>query len=150
VKIAVLLLVALASGCSGERAYRSELPANLAVTAKTSGSLLSSVGARLHVYDVGPGCKATYRGTVELGGSRTEVGVPAGSPSYLVFEFPRFSLIARSTTHFETLLTPRPGYRYDLEASYADDLYGATIYERPPAGKTRREVASRPLTACGL
>src|SRR2546428_3365829 len=135
----VLLWGGSAGGGWGGGASRSERPPTLAVTAKTSGSLLSSVGARLHVYDVGPGCKATYRGTVELGGSRTEVGVPAGSPSYLVFEFPRFSLIARSTTHFETLLTPRPGYRYDLEASYADDLYGATIYERPPAGKTRRE-----------
>jgi hypothetical protein len=149
-KTAALVLAALVGGCSGEHAYRSDLPANVSVTTKASGSLFSSVRVRLHVYDVGAGCRAAYRGTVELGGSRAEVGVPAGSPSWLVFEFPRSSLVYSSTTHYEILLTPRRGYRYDLEASYADDLYGATIYERAPGAKTRKEIANRRLGECGL
>lgn len=152
ITVTILALAVLVGGCSSTRAYRSDVPANVTMTANVSGSALSPVSVHVHIYAVGRDCKAAYRGTLDLDSSRKAVGIPVGKPSYLVFEFPRFSLLPLATTNtsFETLLTPRPGYRYEVEASYANDIYGATLYERPANSGARREIPTMQLTTCGL
>ncbi|MGH8695736.1 MAG: hypothetical protein ACREVS_04635, partial [Burkholderiales bacterium] len=79
------------------------------------------------------------------------VGIPADRASYLVFDFASSSFLgsARSTISQETLLRPRPGYSYDVEASYKDDIYSVFIREIHPRTGASRAVELRRLSACG-
>jgi hypothetical protein len=50
---------------------------------------------------------------------------------------------------YETLLKPRPHYRYDVAVSYRDDMYHVVIREVPPNRSTGRELDRIPLSTCG-
>jgi len=49
---------------------------------------------------------------------------------------------------YETLLTPRAGYAYDVKVSYLDNVYSVAIREIDPRGSSSREIARRDLRAC--
>jgi hypothetical protein len=109
------------------------------------------VRAAVGVYRVDERCQIEYQGTVDLDKPIVAVGIPADRASYLVFGFASSSFLGgtRSTMSQETLLRPRPGYSYDVEASYKDDIYSVVIREVHPGTGASRAIELRRLSACG-
>lgn len=146
------LLIALGlAGCAGTRPYDATSDNNVRFTASVeSGSFLSSMHAAAHIHSVDPSCRTHYVGTIPLGGSEIVTGIPAGRPSYLVVSFEGSSFLAnrRSSISYETLLTPRPGYDYEVVVRYADDIYDTRISEVRRRDHARHELQRRPLNAC--
>jgi hypothetical protein len=147
---AAALLAAVLGGCADTRPYQATADDNLRFTAAVESSWLFSIEASVHVYSVDQACRTTYEGTVALGRASTLTGIPAGRPSYLVIAFDSASFLAnrRSSISYETMLTPRPGYDYEVAVRYVDDTYDATIREVNRQNRTRRDVPDTPLTAC--
>jgi hypothetical protein len=149
--IAGLLLVGFLTGCSGIKSYPNTLAKNLHIQTETdSGSLISNVRAAVNIYGVDASCQLEYQGTVDLDESSIAVGVPSDRSSYLVFDFASSSFLAnsRSTVSYETLLEPVAGYNYDIEVSYADDIYNVEIRETHPFKSVNRDVERKQLSAC--
>lgn len=149
--VAVLALAGLLGGCAGTRTYVASPENNVRFTTVTkSGSLFSSVRAGVKVYSVDANCRPTYRGTIRLDRSSVASGLPAGRPSYLEFVFSSSSFLAnrRSSINYRALLTPKPGYRYDIEVSYVDDSYNAVVREVHPRRRKSRQLAYRDLGDC--
>ena len=153
----LLLFGGILAGCAGLPPYESDLPANLNVRTRLSSPsvlltapLAGSFDAYLHLTAVDRRCQKNYRGTVKLGNSPVSVGIPTGEPTYLVFEFSGRFLPSRgsASSTYATLLTPRSGYQYDVDVSYADAMYEITVYERNPRSGVRRPVEHRPFSAC--
>lgn len=154
----ILVMAGVLGGCSGLRPYESTLPPNLNVTAKlksggvlsSSAPLVSNFGADLHVAGVDARCQRTYQGSVRLKSVPARLGLPADRPSYLVVEFSGHNFLTRggASSSYATLLTPRRGYQYDMEVTYADEMYRVTVHERDPRSGQRREVEHRPIGAC--
>lgn len=150
-RIAGLLLAAvLLAGCSGVRPYPNTLAKNLRIRTETDSSIFSRVRAEIDIFSVNADCKTEYQGTVDLKGPSTEVGVPSGKMSYLVFVFSRSSFLAssRSSMSHEALLRARAGYTYDIRVSYRDDIYDVAIKEVHPRSKAR-EIEHRDISSCG-
>jgi hypothetical protein len=147
---ALILAAILQAGCS-LKPYPNTLEKNLDIRTETkSGSILSTVRTDLDVYRMDAGCKAEYEGTVELNSPSVLVGIPPERPSYLVFNFASSSFLAngRSTISYDTLLTPRAGYSYDVKVNYIDNIYGVTIRESHAQRASSREIERRPLRSC--
>lgn len=142
---ALLVLGALlAAACGGAARYADPGGKNVVIRAQ-----LSDARAVLGVHRVDAQCKPVYEGYVDLEPGVTEVGIPPGRLSYLVFEFSTSSFWAgrRGSITQETLLRPRPGATYDVRVSYKNDLYEVTIRETPPRGQPR-DVPLAGLGAC--
>lgn len=148
---ATALLAGVVAGCADTRPYQSSPDNNVRfTTAVESGSWFSSVAAQVHIHSVDHGCQTIYRGTLPLGRSTLVTGIPADETSYLVIAFDSSSFLAnsRSSISYETMLTPRPGYDYEVAVRYVDDTYDATIREVHRRSQARRELRHEPLTAC--
>jgi hypothetical protein len=131
-------LVLLVAGCSGLKTYPSDPSGNLQARAM----LDSGVKAMLHVHRVDPRCQTEYAGSVALGAQPVTLAVP--SPAYLVVSFDTSSFLGgQRGTSTGALLRPRAGERYQLGASYRNDLYELVI--RTASG---REVPLQDLAAC--
>lgn len=148
-----LLATALLSACAGTTPYSNDGRRNLQIrTVTESGSAFSSVRASVHIHSVDAACKTRYRGTIDLDNPSVLSGLPVGRQSYLVFAFNSSSFLggSRSAISYETLLTPRPGYTYDVEVSYVDDMYNAVIREAKSRRKARRgrEIDQTDLRSC--
>ena len=142
---ALLVLAAvLAAGCGGAVRYADPGGKNLVVRTQ-----LSDARAVLGVHAVDAQCKPVYEGYVDLEPGVTQVGIPPGRLSYLVFEFSTSSFWAgrRGSITQETLLRPRPGATYDVQVSYKNDLYEVTIRETTRGGRPR-DVELAGLGAC--
>lgn len=138
-------------GCSGIKPYPNTLVQNLHITTTTdTGSLFSSVNASLDIYQVKSDCRLIYAGTVKLDTTSKSVGIPPGKSSYLVFTFASSSFLAGSSgnTSYETLLRPRKGYHYTINASYIDDIYDVQIRESHPRNNISRDIETVGLTNC--
>ena len=147
---ALILAANLSAGCS-LKSYPNTLEKNLHIRTETkSGSFLSTVRSAVDVYRVDASCRAQYEGTVELNSPSVFVGIPLGRPSYLVFNFASTSFLAntRSRISYDTLLTPRAGYIYDVQVNYIGNIYGVIIRETPPQGSLSREIERRDLSVC--
>jgi len=145
------LLLLLLSACSGIKAYKGGSEQNLQLRAAAeSGSMLSSVTTSVDIYSVDKSCRLQYEGTVALKNGSVTTGIPVGQPSYLVFNFSSSSFLANSSGNatFDALLTPKRGARYEIEASYADDLYDVTVYERASGSRKSREISPGSLSEC--
>jgi len=140
-----LLSAALLAGCAGASRYADLPEKNLVVRAQ-----VSEARAVLGVHAVDSQCKLTYEGFVDLDQPVTQVGIPAGRMSYLVFEFATSSFWRgqRGSVRQETLLRPRPGAVYEVRVTYKDDLYDLAIQETPARGGRAREVVLTGLGAC--
>lgn len=146
-----VLALSLLAGCSGIKTYPNTLEKNLRIrTATNSGSIFSKVRATVNIYRVDAGCKLKYEGTVNLNSPVLGVGIPAQQLSYLAFNFASSTFLGGTTnaTSQGTLLKPRAGYRYDVDVSYADDIYNVVIRESSAHGSAGREIALTRLDAC--
>ncbi len=141
---AMLLSASLLAGCSGAKTYPDTLPKNLHVRTETS-----KVRAELHIHRVDANCLTEYQGTVQLDRPSVEVGIPSGRQSLVAFTFSSSSFLSGSSSsvRYDTLLTPRAGYTYDVKVSYLDNIYSVTIREIDPRGSSR-EIGRRDLSAC--
>ncbi len=141
---AALLAAGLLAGCSGIKNYPDTLPKNLRIHAT-----VSKVQAELHIHRVDPSCQTEYQGTVQLDRPSVEVGIPSGRQSLVAFTFSSSSFLSGSSSsvRYDTLLTPRAGYTYDVKVSYLDNIYSVTIREIDPRGSSR-EIGRRDLSAC--
>lgn len=134
----------LAAGCSGLKTYPNEGPKNVHVATQTE----RGVRAALHVHQVNGECATRYEGTIALDRAALDVGVPAGRPAYLVVSFDTSSFMAGSrSTSIGTLLTPRPGYEYQVAVRYQQDIYDVALREIDRKGVSR-DLARRPLAGC--
>ncbi|MDH4094722.1 MAG: hypothetical protein OEV81_08030 [Betaproteobacteria bacterium] len=140
----LLLGAALAAGCGGAVRYADPGGENLVIRTE-----LSDARAVLGVHAVDAQCRPVYEGTVGLEPGVTQVGIPPGRLSYLVFEFSTSSFWAGRSGSItqETLLRPRPGATYDIRVTYKNDLYEVTIRETPPRGRPR-DIPLAGLRAC--
>ncbi|HYS74702.1 MAG TPA: hypothetical protein VEM38_01245 [Burkholderiales bacterium] len=141
---AALLAAGLLAGCSGIKNYPDTLPKNLRIHAT-----VSKVQAELHIHRVDPSCQTEYQGTVQLDRPSVEVGIPSGRQSLVAFTFSSSSFLSGSSSsvRYDTLLTPRAGYTYDVKVSYLDNICSVTIREIDPRGSSR-EIGRRDLSAC--
>jgi hypothetical protein len=140
----VVAAASLAAGCSGLKTYPNDAPPNVHVVTQTD----RGVRAALHVHAVNGECATRYDGTLALDRANLDVGVPAGRPSYLIVSFDTSSFMAGSrSTSVGTLLTPRPGYEYQLAVRYQRDIYDVALREIDRKGASR-DLTRRPLTGC--
>lgn len=119
-------LLATLTACSGIHAYKQTAPDNMLITTDVrSGS------ATMHIYEMNGPCNLEYQGTVDLPDSdKTKLGIPAGKAVALEFDFYGRSVFTGAhSMSYETYLTPRAGYHYEIQVSYIDKMYGATVYE---------------------
>ncbi len=142
---AVPLAAGLLAGCSGAKTYPDALPKNIHVRTETS-----NMRAELHIHRVDANCLTEYQGTVRLDKPSVEVGIPAGRQSLVAFTFSSSSFLTGSSrsVRYDTLLTPRAGYTYDVKVSYLDSIYNVTIREIDPRKSSSREIERRDLRAC--
>ena len=139
------ILLALAAGCSGIKTYPQTSPRNLLVRTD-----VSKVEAALDVHEVGPDCRTTYRGTIQLDKTSISVGIPADRLSYLRFNFESSSFLrGSSSSSIGSLLRARPGYTYEVQVSYRDDIYNVVIRETDARKSSSRELPRRSLESCG-
>jgi hypothetical protein len=144
---ATLLGGAVLAGCSSSgRTYPDALPKNLHVRTDTS----AQVRAAVHIHRVDAKCLTEYEGTLQLDRPAVELSVPAGRSSVLAVTFSTSSLLGGSSTsaRYATLLTPRAGYRYDVEVKYRENIYGVTIREIDPRRSSSREIERRDPASC--
>jgi len=149
--LGVLLAAALFAGCSGIKTYPNALPKNLQIRTQTSsGSILSTVSAEVHIHRVGAGCRVDYQGMLRLNEPLVEIGIPAEQSSLIVFVFASSGTFGGSSSSIrvEALLTPRAGYTYDAKVSYADKIYDVAIREIGPRGSSSREIERKSWKSC--
>lgn len=141
---AIMMMVGFLCGCAATKSYVATAEDNVRIsTMAESGSSFSSIRAAMDVHSVDADCRTTYQGTMELDRSPITTGIPAGQESLLVFVFSNSSFLgsSRSTIRYETLLSPRSGYGYEIDVQYVDGAYDAVLYEVDRGG--RRETRSR-------
>ena len=149
--VVAALTVGLLGGCAWSRPYRSDLEENLSVRTRTeSGSIFSSVRADLDVYRLDEECRVHYEGTVGLSEPAVDIGLAIDRPSYLVFAFASSSWLSntKGQVTYDTVLTPRAGHDYEVDVSYADDMYRVEIVERRKGGRGGRVVERRSKGVC--
>ena len=119
--------------CSGLKSYRSDYQKNLFITTDTDQGWLSGVNAALDIYEMQSECDVDYRGTVDLGHSPVEVGLPEGVPAYLVFRIESSAFLSNTTTSigYDVPLYPEYGQVYDVNLSYHNNDYNVEVQERP-------------------
>jgi len=142
---AVLLAAGLLAGCSGAKIYPDALPKNIHVRTETS-----NMRAELHIHRVDANCLTEYQGTVQLDKPSVEVGIPAGRQSLVAITFSSSSFLTGSSrsVRYDTLLTPRAGYNYDVTVGYVDRMYNVAIREIDSRKSSSREIERRSLKAC--
>jgi hypothetical protein len=158
----LLILVALLlAACSGVKPYPNAGNKNFSVKIEpdSMAALLKDAGATLDIYSVNPDCTTLYKGTVRLEQPVTEIALPPGRPSHLVFVLGVLS--GSSDVSYKTLLEPRAGYRYMAvihEATHrnavpgvpqADTIFDIVIYEMNPGGKKSKGLEHKELDNCG-
>lgn len=139
---ALACALALLAGCAGGRhPYADAMPAkNITLrTSTAAGPVFSSVRATLDLYRVDAQCRGEYLGSVELDRPALAVGIEAGRWHRLVFDFASAGFLGgtRGRISREAVLRPRAGARYDIEATYKDDLYNVVLHEQAPSGALR-------------
>lgn len=149
--MALILVVGALGGCAGTRPYAGTPGRNLEVSAVAESDLLmGTMEARVDIYAFDPECQPRYEGTIELGAAPTLSGLPVGRTSYLVFKFVNSSFLTSrsSSLSYDALVTPRPGRRYDIAASYIDNIYDVVVRETGPGTGVSRQIDRRPDHPC--
>ena len=140
----IITLSCLLAACSGLKTYRSDYQKNLFITTQAEArGWLSGVDASLDIYRMQDNCDVDYQGTVNLGDSLVEVGVPAGQPAYLVFRFESSTFLSNSHSSmgYDVALYPEYGQVYDVNVTYRDNIYNVEVAERPRGGTEGQQLA---------
>lgn len=147
---AVAFAACFITGCTGLKTYHSDLENNLQITTQTdSGSMFSNIQAAVDIHTVNPDCSTEYAGTIQLADSSTDIGIPSGRSSYLVFVFEKSGIFsAETSTSFNTLIRPRNGYHYTAKVSYQENIYNVIINEIDPGGRESHELEATGMYAC--
>lgn len=142
----------LSAGCSGVKTYSSTLAKNMTVsTTLDSGSAFKSTIAEFDIHRVTPRCDLDYQGRVYLDdGESTPVGIPTGEPLFLDFIFASKLFLSSniSAVRYETMMTPRSGYEYQVDVRYVKGIFDVIIRETGKNGSTVRTLERRPLSSC--
>lgn len=136
----LLAFALLLSGCGGGKLYKSLTPNNLQVNTNAKQTKVM-----LDIYTVEGECQLTYQGSVALKEKSTVLGLATGRPFYLRVAFSSSSFLGGSSsyTSYDTLLTPRPGYQYEMDVRYIDNIYNVELFETARSGGMRRELQQR-------
>lgn len=147
---AIALMISFISACSGLKTYDSDLAYNLQISTDTdSGSMLTGIRTAVDIHKVNPDCTTEYAGTVKLDEETSEIGIPPGRSTYLVFVFEKSGLFSASTsTSYDTLIRPRTGYQYTAKVSYHDNIYNVLLNEIEPGKKQGRKISTRNMKTC--
>ena len=146
-----LITAVMLTACAGTKTYPDMQPRNLRIYGEaSSGSMFSTVRAAVNIYSVDAKCRIEYQGTVRSEGRPAEVGTPAGRTSLLAVTFFSSSFLGNwnTSTRYETLLTPRIGYRYEMKINYSDDIYDVVLRELDARQSSSRELARTSADAC--
>ena len=135
-----LLILSLLAGCgTTTKNYPTDDAGNVALRAEVD----RSVKAAVHVHAVDAKCQTQYQGTLFLEGASSRISLPPGRPSYVVVVFDTSSFLRGSaSTRTGTVITPRPGRKYDMLVRYRDALYEMQVREEG------REIPRQDLQAC--
>ncbi|WP_019140232.1 hypothetical protein [Noviherbaspirillum massiliense] len=145
-----MLIVSLA-GCSGIPTYPDTAPRNLTVrTQVDSGSKMTNIWADLDIHRVTSECTPEHIGRIELEPGVAQVGVTTGELRYLEFIFARkrFLSSSSSTIRYGTLFIARPGFVYDVQASYDKGIYNVVMREARQGTSNWKMLEPVPIKAC--
>lgn len=136
----VVVVLVLAAGCgTTTKNYPTDTAGNVVLRADVDRSVKTAV----HVHSVDAKCAPHYQGTLFLDGPSTPIALPPGRPSYVEVVFDTSSFLRGSaSTRVGSVITPRPGARYELLVSYRSQLYELRLREQG------RELPRRELSAC--
>jgi hypothetical protein len=149
--VAWLAAVVLA-GCMGQsiRTYPNTAPPNLQVRSQVDpGSGLKSAAVDVDIYRALPGCRREHLGRVELHDAVTKLGLPTDEPLYLEFLLMSKSFWSSSAgaMRYDTQLTARGGYAYDVELKFGERSYSVVMKETRQ-GSAARIIERKSINEC--
>ena len=135
-------------GCTSNPVYKNESEKNLAINLKVDerNGLFNSIDIAAGVNDIDSQCQPHYRGYQTLSPGRNEMGLAPGILTNLVIEVAKSKYRSGSSYSRGTLITPLPGKRYEIDASYLDNMFDFRLYEI--TGKKRKPLKLLSLTEC--
>lgn len=138
----------LLAGCASDPVYKNEPEKNLVINLKVDerNGLFSSIDIAAGVNDINAQCQPNYRGYQTLSPGRNEMGLAPGILTNLVVEVVKSKYRSGSSYSRGALITPMPGKRYEIDASYLDNMFDFKLYEI--TGKQRKSLQLIPLTEC--
>ena len=145
------LVAILLASCSGVKTYSQRLPKNMHVTTRVASvSAVKNTVAEFDIHRVNARCETDYLGRVYLDRPATDVGIPVEEMLYLDFIFASKAFMSTTTSaiRYQTILTPRRGFEYDVKVDYDRGIYGVVIRERRPGGSAGRTIEQTPLSSC--
>ena len=138
-RLLAALVVCLAGCGTTTKNYPTDRAGNVALRA----DLDRGVKAVVHVHAVDARCATQYQGTLFIEGPATSISLPPGRPSYVAVTFDTSSFLRGSaSTTAGSVITPRPGRKYEIVVSYRAQLYELRMRE------DGREIARQDLGAC--
>lgn len=124
--------------------YPKQNTENIAVTTKLdSGSLLSSMKAYLHVYDIDATCKESYLGTISLDNEHIYSGVAVDKDMKFYVEFSTSSFVVwerNGAMGVPVNIKTKKGYTYEFDLVYDDDMYNVEVFEINDKTKKRQKL----------
>jgi hypothetical protein len=147
-------VAAILGGCASVKTYPNTLAPNVHIrTDVDSGSFFRSAAAAFDIYRLDAGCQVEHLGRVNLDHPVTDVGMRPDQPSYVEFLFVNKTFLSGNVNalRYDTVLTPRSGYDYDVQLSYVSGLYNVTMRETRKGSSTSRVVERKTLKgACAV
>lgn len=135
---ALVLLLVLAGCGTTTKNYPADSAGNVALRADID----RGVKAAVHVHSVDAKCATQYQGTLFIEGPTT-ISLPPGRPSYVAVTFDTSSFLRGSaSTTTGSVITPRPGRKYEIAVSYRAQLYELRLRE------DGRAIPRQDLSAC--
>lgn len=150
--VSVLLLFAVTiTGCSSNKMYKSNEKNNLKLNTVTSTTgFMKKINAYLHIYGIDSKCESDYLGTIDLDKPTIHTGLPINKLLYLDLVFVNSHSMGgpSSAIHTETLMTPKKGKHYEIEAHYEDSIYDVAIWEKRSKKSKKRKYKLIPYETC--
>src|SRR5579859_2489038 len=144
--------LAVLGGCGGVKSYRSTLPPNVHFrTVVTTGSVFRSGAAAVDIYRSLADCKLEHLGRLLLDKPIVDAGLPTGDALYIEFILgsKTFMSTSASAIRYDTELTLRPGYEYDMQLRFLPHTYSLEMRELRKGGGAGRGIERKSGSDCG-